>query len=142
MRYIVPKFIEHEPKVVGPFTLKQFIFIGVAGGICFLLYFIIGKENFFLYLILCSVLGGIGFALAFLKVEGRPLPLFLSSFFKFSLSPKLYIWKKKKGLPPKVIPKKETKTESETIKKITPTPKILGESRLKKLSTEIETKIR
>ena len=77
-----------------------------------------------------------GFALAFLKSGGRSLPVVLKNFFGFSISPKIYLWKKKGGLPPKIIEKQETLEETEE----SPVPKIIGKSRLKNLSSEIETK--
>ncbi|MCD6528229.1 PrgI family protein [bacterium] len=142
MQYLVPKFIEHKPKIVGPLTFGQIIFIGVAVGVCVVFYFILAKISFSLYIIFCSILGGIGFALAFLKIEGRPLPVILSHFFKFFISPKLYLWRKKEAPPPKIISKKEKlKKSEELIKKVSP-PKIATRSKLKRLSTEIETKIR
>ena len=136
-QFTVPKFIEHEAKIVGPLTFKQFIFVGIAGAICFILYFTLGKVNFFLFLLLAIILMVGGFALAFLKSGGRSLPVVLKNFFSFSMSPKIYLWKKKGGLPPKIIEKieeipKEVKENS--------VPTMTGKSRLKNLSNEIETK--
>ena len=138
MQYIVPKFIGREPKIVGPFSFKQFIFIGIAGTISFVLYFMVPLSVFILS---CVVLGGSAFALAFLKIGGRSLPEILTHFFNFSISPKIYIWKKKEVPPPKLILKKELK-KIEPAKKIGSIPKIAGKSRLKNLAARIETKIK
>ena len=138
MQYTVPKFIEHEPKVVGPFTFKQFIFVGIAGAVCFLLYFALGKKSLLLFILCCLILMGGALSLAFLTIGGRSLPKMLSHFFTFSISPKIYLWKKKEVPPPQFIRKEEIKAEP--AEKIAPAPKIVGKSQLKKLAAQIETK--
>lgn len=138
MRFSVPQFIEMEPKIVGPLTFKQFLFVGIAGAVCFLLYFIFGKTNFFLFLVLSIMIFGFGLALAFLKIGGRPLPTILVNFLKFFLSQKLYLWQKgefkvgvfKKEEKLKIV---EKKTEELPLK-------IARDSQLKKLRTEVEIK--
>ncbi len=134
-QFTVPKFIEHEPKIVGPLTFKQFAFIGVAGVICFILYF---TAPFFIFLLSTVVIMLAGSALAFLKSGGRSLPVVLKNLLAFSLKPKIFLWKKKGGLPPKIIKKQEMPAEDEE----TPALKIAGNSRLENLSTKIETGIK
>ena len=129
MEFIVPKFIERELKIVGPMTFKQFVFVGLAGAICFVIYYLY-RPFFWPSLI---IFGGGGAALAFLKIGGRPLPTILLNFFKYNLSPKLYIWKRKKipvYYPPLPIKKKEGESPLE----------IGGGSELKRLKTQVETK--
>lgn len=136
MPYVVPKFIEMKPKIVGPLTFKQFIFIGIAGAISFLLYFTLAKKSFFLFIVFSFILISGALSLAFLKSGGQPLPTILKNFFIFSARPKLYIFKKK-VLPPKLVPKKETppKKKEEPVLKVTPKP-----GRLQKLSTRVTTR--
>ena len=74
MRFTVPQFIEHEAKIIGPLTFKQFIFIGGAGVICFILYFL---TPFFIFFIFSIILIGGGVALGFFKINGKSLPLVL-----------------------------------------------------------------
>jgi len=38
MRFELPQFIETEIKLIGPFTLKQFLWVGTGGAIIFLLF--------------------------------------------------------------------------------------------------------
>ncbi len=133
MRFTVPQFIEHEAKIVGPLTFRQFIFIGVAGAIGFILYFTV---PFSIFLIACFILGGGAIALAFLKIGGKPLPAVLGNFLKFNLSPKIYIWRKTE-VPIKVFKKEEVKKEE--IEEELPL-KIAEKSQLKKIKTKIETK--
>ena len=132
-QFTVPKFIEHKAKIVGPLTFNQFIFVGVAGAICFVFYF---TAPFFIFILLSIVVMLGGFALAFVKSGGRSLPVVLKNFLFFSFAPKIYLWKKKGGLPPKIIEKAPLPKEE----KEAPVPTIAGKSRLKNLSTQIETK--
>lgn len=134
MRFTVPQFIEHEAKIVGPLTFKQFLFIGAAGVICFVLYFSLGKLNFLLFLLISIILLIGSLVLAFLQIGGRGVPTILGNLLRFSLGSKVYIWKKKEK---QVIVFKKEDVEKE----IEEAPlKIPENSRLKKLRTEIETK--
>ncbi len=132
MEYIVPQFIEREPKIFGPFTFKQFIFIGSAGGISIFLYFTI--KSFALFLISAIILMGGAFALAFFKRGGFPLPKLIQNFFVFLAKPKIYLWGKK-TIPPKIFSKTEKPEEEEES-----VLKIAEKSRLRNLYTLLETK--
>ena len=135
MRFTIPQFIEHEPKIVGPLTFKQFLYIGAAGATGFVLYFIAPRI---IFLSASVVLGGIGLAFAFLKIGNIPLSTLIGHFLKYKLSPKMYLWRKK-GVG------KETFEENIPVKKEEPAEdklplRINGESRLKNIKTRIETK--
>ena len=131
MQFTVPQFIERPAKIVGPLTFKQFIFVGIAGGICIFLYF---TAPFSVFVGAVIVLGGGSLALAFLKIERIPLPIFIKNLFVFLSKPKVYLWKKK-AVPPKIIKKELPEKEA----KKTP-PKIASKSLIRDLSTRIETK--
>lgn len=134
MRFIVPKFIEMEAKVVGPLTFRQFIFVGIAGAACFVFYYLL---PFYFFLLSCFILGGGALALAFLKIGGQDLPTILKNSLIFFLKPKIYFWRK--GAPPKFFKKEVIKKEKV---EETPSLKIAGESKLRRLSTQVETKTR
>ena len=135
MRFTVPQFIEYETKIIGPLTFRQFIFVGIAGAICFFLYFTLGKTNFALFIMACLIIGAIAGVLAFLQIGGRPFPTIIGNFLRFNLRPKMFIWRKNEV--PIAIFKKEIKKEE----KMGELPlKIAEKSRLKKLKTQIETK--
>lgn len=133
-RYTVPQFADYQPKIVGPLTWKQFVFIGGAGAVCFSLYFII---PFYFFILASAVIILIGAGLAFGKVSGRSLPEILKNFTAFSFSPKIYLWKKKASPLPKLITEPQIKKEEPSK---TPVPTMVGKSRLKDLSTQIEAK--
>ncbi len=94
MRFQLPQFIETETKIVGPFTLQQFLWI--AGGVAFvfLLYMIVKGVLFF---ILAVPVGGIFLALAFLKIDGISLIVYASYGLSYFANPKKYIFKKEDG---------------------------------------------
>ncbi len=90
MQFQVPQFIETEDKVVGPLSIRQFIYIGaaaVASGMC---YFLLQTWLFVIFAIL--LLGG-AFAVSFVKIEGRVLIDVITSAANFYWKPQTYIWK-------------------------------------------------
>jgi hypothetical protein len=90
MQFQVPQFIETEDKIVGPFTLRQFMYIGAGGLISAILYFMVQPWLWFL---LTIIVIGAAMAVAFIKVEGRSLFDVLLSAFGFYWKPQTYIWK-------------------------------------------------
>jgi hypothetical protein len=90
MQYQVPQFIETEDKVVGPFSLRQFAYVGAAAVITGICYFFLQTWLFF---IVGLVLIGGALALSFVKINGRPLIKVATSAFNFYWKPQLYIWK-------------------------------------------------
>lgn len=133
MEFTVPQFIEREPKIFGPFTFKQFIYLCIVGGVLIFVYFL---APFPLFLLIAFISIGSALLLVFLKIEGTPLPTVMKNFFIFLINPKTYLWRKKISVP-KIIkkkeePKKEIKEESSL--------KITEKSHLRKLITFLETK--
>jgi len=99
MQFQVPQFIETEDKIIGPLTLKQFLYIAAAGGLSFLLFFALQT---WLWVIATTIVGIIAFAAAFIKVNGRNLTLVMFAAFKYAWQPKLYLWRQeavKRELP-------------------------------------------
>jgi hypothetical protein len=137
--YQVPQFIEREARIVGPLTFRQFLFMGGAGAVVFLLYFTLAGSNFLLFLLISIILVGGGGVFAFLRPGGRSFFETILNFFTFLFTSKVYLWKKKQ-VSPKFIqlgekPKK-IKMEEKAV------PKIIEKSRLKDLSSQIETRIK
>lgn len=105
LNFHVPQFIEVEDKVVGPFTLRQFIYLIGGVGIAFIAYKLLPLFLAVFIILPALALGG---ALAFYKVNNRPFIFLLESAFKYSIGNKLYVWRKEsKKIVPKVVPKKE-----------------------------------
>ena len=133
MRFTIPQFIEYEAKIIGPFTFKQFVYVGLAGAVGFVLYF---SVPFYLFIISCFVLGIGALSLAFFKIGGRSLAIIIGNFLKFKLTPKMYIWRKKEQ-PITVFKKEKVKKKEEPEEELP--LKIAEKSQLKKLRTKIET---
>ncbi|SRR3972149_1929300 len=92
MRFQLPQFIETETKLVGPFTLKQFIWIAAGGAILYLAFLILGPGIWF---ILIAILVGAGaISMAFVKIDGMPLLNYILYALNFTISPKRYLFKK------------------------------------------------
>ncbi|MDO8474114.1 MAG: hypothetical protein Q7S62_00975 [bacterium] len=137
LRFQVPQFIEREARVVGPFTFKQFVYLGVPTAAAFFLYF---TAPFFVFLFSAIVFLSIGFLFAFVNVGGRSFPIILMNFLHFSVGPKIYIWKK--GLPAQAPAKAGSDSVyaepvQEGIQK--PKVKLVKESKIKTLATHVET---
>ncbi len=113
MQFQVPQFIEIEDKIIGPLTLKQFLYLVAAGGTSFLLFFVLQT---WLWLIITTILGVLACSAAFIKVNGRSAVLVLLAAFKYSWQPKLYLWRRelvKQSLPRLTkVPEQKKSTES------------------------------
>lgn len=92
MQFQVPQFIETEDKIIGPLTLKQFGYIAGAATVMVLLYFVL---SLFLWILIAAVFGAAAAALAFGKINGRPLIVYLTAFIGSVWSPKVYVFKPK-----------------------------------------------
>lgn len=97
-QYQVPQFINIEDRIIGPLTLKQFLYLVGAGAVGLLGW----KFLYFpLFLILVVPIAVLFIALAFGKVDERPLPVVFTNGVNYFLRPRLYLWKKILE-PPKV----------------------------------------
>ncbi len=89
MQFQVPQFIETEDKIIGPLTLKQFFYLAGAGGLSFVLFFIL---KLWLWFIISLPLVGIAAAFALVRVNGQPLTTVAQAAFSYFLKPKLRLW--------------------------------------------------
>ena len=134
MRFQVPQFIEVEDKIFGPLTLKQFIYLAGGGGLAFLVYILI--NNLIISIIPILLILAAVSALAFFKINNRPLILIVESAFKYYLGGKLFIWKKEDKPKPQTTEAavKEAKNYASVM-----VPKI-SDSKLKDLSWSLDIK--
>lgn len=131
--YFIPQFIESETKIIGPFSLSQFGFLGGAGTIIIILFFL--TKNLLLTILIGLILGPLALYFAIGTYNGeRVFGILIRAFFHF-LKSKKYIWIKKgeEGFKAKeikrIIEEKKEVAERERIKK----------SKLKELIWEIQT---
>lgn len=131
MRFQTPQFIEIEDKIVGPLTLKQFIYLLGGAGLAFIAYRFL---NIFLAAPLIIASLAFGAALAFYRINNKPFAYILEVAFKYFLRNKLYIWKKQD----KPVVRK-TENEEEDLVSGLYVPK-LSDSKLKDLAWSLDIK--
>jgi len=109
MKFEVPQFIDVEDKIVGPFTFRQFAYLVGGAGLCYIALKII--PGIFCILAIIPI-AGISIALAFIKVNNKPLLNVVESAFNYTLRKKLYLWKKEEKL--KTEKKEDTEVKTQT----------------------------
>jgi hypothetical protein len=118
MQFQVPQNIDLEDKIIGPMTLKQFLYV-LAGGmldyVCFLIFDISA------FAILALPITAFFCAMAFAKVQDQPFPKFLQNLIIFAFVPKARIWSKNtkpvKLISRKILKPKEAPIESKQLPK-------------------------
>ncbi len=89
MQYQVPQFIELEDRIIGPLTLKQFLYLAFAGALLFVFWFLFA---FYIWIIVALPIAAMAVVFAFLKINDRPFVYFFLAFIKYFTKPKLYIF--------------------------------------------------
>jgi len=89
MQFQVPQFIEVEDKIFGPFTFKQFVYLGGGLGAGYLIWRLL---PFYLAIPIVSVVVGFAAALAFFNYNGRPFIVAVENAFFFFTRTHLYLW--------------------------------------------------
>ncbi len=91
MRYQVPQFIDVEDKIVGPLSIKQFLYLaGGAGG----LYLSFAWLPIYLAIFPAALFGGLGVCLAFVRINNRPFIDLIEASVRYILTPRLYVWRR------------------------------------------------
>lgn len=98
MQFQVPQFIEVEDKIIGPLTIRQFIYLATGAGISVMLYFAVETWAWFL---LSIILLGTAGAFAFIKVNGRPFYMMIFAGTRFFWNPHTYVWQPDEPTLPK-----------------------------------------
>ena len=80
-------------KLIGSITLKQFLYI-MAGGILAAICFILPITGF-IKIPFAIIFGGLGTAIAFIPIDGRPMDVMLKNFLKALPAENQYIFKKR-----------------------------------------------
>lgn len=133
MNFQVPQFIEIEDRIFGPLTFKQFVYLAGGAGLGFMEWVYLPFKFISVILIIPTL--AFALALAFYKVNERPFINMVEAAFRYTLTRKLYIWKRAE---------KPTAASTTTNPNQTPTgglkiPK-LSESKLKDLSWSLDVR--
>lgn len=131
MQFQVPQYIEVEDKLVGPLSLKQFVYLAGAGGISYILF---RKLPLLVALPFIAIIVGFALALAFYPREkfGKPFIEIIQSGARYLLRTRLYTWKK---IPQKMVPGKTPEQRSTNFSIPIPT---VTEGKLKDLSWNVD----
>ena len=92
MQFKVPQFLDIEDKIFGPFTFRQFVYLAGGGGLCYVLFKLMG---FFLGAIPILLVAGFSLALTFYRPNGKPFINMIEAAFKFAVQSRLYIWQRR-----------------------------------------------
>lgn len=91
MRFQVPQFINIEDKILGPFTVKQFIYLIGGAGMVYVAYHFL---PFYVAIFVIAPIALLALLLAFAKPNGKPFIFLLQSAITYALSNRLYLWKR------------------------------------------------
>ena len=91
MKFQVPQFIETETKLIGPFTLKQFLWLAGGGALIFFMFL---TMNRFVFFFLAIPIGAVSTALAFVRINEVPLANYALYSIGYFFNPKQYIFRK------------------------------------------------
>lgn len=94
-QFQTPQFIEREAKVIGPLTFRRAAYLGIPLAGIFLLWFVLAEKSFIAFVAISIVLEGAGAALAFMKMEGKSIPQFMTNALYFTAKPKTYVWQRR-----------------------------------------------
>lgn len=108
MQFQVPQFIEVEDRIFGPLTITQFIYLAGGGGFLVAMWLIL---PLWAAILLGGPVAGLGGALAFLKINSRPLVTVLEHAAEYYLKDRLYIWDKRRKSPEELAKEAETRLE-------------------------------
>lgn len=96
MQFKVPQFLEIEDKIFGPFTFRQFVYLVGGGGICFVLYKLLGVFVGAIPILAVAIFSGM---LIFYRPNNKPFLDVLEAGFKYGFQSKLYIWQRGRKKP-------------------------------------------
>lgn len=104
MQFSVPQFTDVEDRIVAGLSIKQFGIVFGAGVIIFAFYTI--TKSFLVTIVLGIFVGIPALAIAFGKINGRPIYNSFGNFFSYFTGNKIYVFHKQAGSLPKASTQK------------------------------------
>lgn len=131
----IPQNIDKEDRVVGPLTLKQFLYLLGGAATTFLAYqyYAIGYLFFTEFVLIGLVLMTFAVMLAFAKINGRPFITFLAAIGSFIVTPKRRLWNKDNPAEKLIVDLPPIAKTSQ------PTAKTINKSQLEQLANILDT---
>lgn len=99
MQFRVPQNIDLEDKIVGPLTLVQLVYLLSGGLIVYILFQILGKNYFYVFLFFGIPIALVTLAITFLKIQDQPLSYFIKAGITYFSRPKIRFWQRKDVMP-------------------------------------------
>lgn len=90
-QFVVPQNLTVEPKIIGPITMRQFLWLLGATGVLFLAYKLLTIPYFS---VVALFVAPITLSFAFVKINGLPFQYFLLNVFQTLRRPRLRVWSK------------------------------------------------
>lgn len=90
-QFLVPQFIDVEPKILGPLTLRQFIILVIGIVFAVISYKFADLALFVVELIFIATLV---ILFAFIKINGQPFHFFLLNIFCVLVGSNIRVWSK------------------------------------------------
>lgn len=117
MQYKIPQNVQRTDRILGPFTLRQFLYLIAGSSLGYIVFSMASKlsgsnELGFLFGVIVFACMG---SFAVIEIQGKPLPEFITAMIMFSLRPKHRIWQKDIYVPDiAFMPPKKEEEEEET----------------------------
>lgn len=131
MQFKVPQFLDIEDKIFGPFTFKEFVYLAGGGGLCFVLYKLLG---WILGAVPILAVAALAVALARYRPNNKPFIEMIQAGLTYLVQDKLYIWKRRQN---KISENKKTLSVDETRENMENTVR-LGASKLRDLAWSLD----
>ncbi|MBI2635078.1 MAG: PrgI family protein [Parcubacteria group bacterium] len=135
-QYQVPQFVDIEDRIIGPLTLKQFLYLAFGGAILFVTWFIF---KFFIWIIIAIPVIAAALAFAFIKINDRPFVYFAIAAVSYFMKPRLYIFKTASKKPEPVILPEKTPESSSAPQSGASADEKVTRSKLKELALSLDT---
>ena len=94
MRYQVPQFVDIKDRIIGPLTLKQFLYYIVAGMLLVPVY-LLADLGLFLSVAIPTL--GVAAAFAHIRWHGQSFVSLLLSGLRYFTSERMYLWRREAG---------------------------------------------
>lgn len=98
----IPQNVDIEDKLIGPLTLKQFLYVLGGAGLVFIAYQYYNQGYLFFieFTLITLVVAVLTIAFAFVKINGFPFSIFILQIFHFVFARKKSLWHKDNRIAP------------------------------------------
>jgi len=129
MQYKVPQNIDKQDRIIGSLTLLEFSYLAIGGAVDFLINQSVKGSSRILLMLIVSAFAA---ALAFLKIQDKPLLEFIRNIIQFSYTPKTRVWDKN-------APKSTLKITTKPVVNTAPPHKTYDPNKVHELSEILDT---